>query len=431
VLILVGASGFAYEEASVMMGVAVGTVKSRANRARARLAEMLGLEEGEELLSAWTGRRSRCWAGPACAPHEARRPAGDPRAEMSEAVANDPRTAGPEPSAGPRRTAMAGDPGPTALGAPPVTPRLAAAPARSPLLDRLGFRLAALLAVVLLPLGVISLFQAQAWLTAARDSRAAVLMGQTLQVSAPTTGLLREAQGAAAALARTVQPLLGDEAACDAAMSHLASVSPHYSVVAFVPVNGRMTCAADGAEYDYSDNPVFQELIADLRPTVIVNSRGPVSGTSVLLVIHPVAAEQGGHSGYVALALPHAALDHQAPTGAVLDTESPEFVTLNGEGMVLTSSVGLDRVAEIMPNGMDLQGRMDGVHSSFDAHTAEGEERFYAMVPLIPGQLFALGSVPARDAVNLGPASVLTPFLMAALMWGGSLSWPGARPSGW
>ena len=340
---------------------------------------------------------------------------------MSEAVANDPRTAGPEPSAGPRRTAMAGDPGPTALGAPPVTPRLAAAPARSPLLDRLGFRLAALLAVVLLPLGVISLFQAQAWLTAARDSRAAVLMGQTLQVSAPTTGLLREAQGAAAALARTVQPLLGDEAACDAAMSHLASVSPHYSVVAFVPVNGRMTCAADGAEYDYSDNPVFQELIADLRPTVIVNSRGPVSGTSVLLVIHPVAAEQGGHSGYVALALPHAALDHQAPTGAVLDTESPEFVTLNGEGMVLTSSVGLDRVAEIMPNGMDLQGRMDGVHSSFDAHTAEGEERFYAMVPLIPGQLFALGSVPARDAVNLGPASVLTPFLMAALMWGGSL----------
>lgn len=51
VLILVGASGFAYEEAAEMMGVAVGTVKSRANRARARLAEMLGLEEGEELLS--------------------------------------------------------------------------------------------------------------------------------------------------------------------------------------------------------------------------------------------------------------------------------------------------------------------------------------------------------------------------------------------
>ena len=38
-----------------MTGVAVGTVKSRANRARARLAEMLGLEEGEEILSGVDG----------------------------------------------------------------------------------------------------------------------------------------------------------------------------------------------------------------------------------------------------------------------------------------------------------------------------------------------------------------------------------------
>lgn len=48
-LILVGASGFSYEEAAAMTGVAVGTVKSRANRGRRKLAELLKLEEGEEL----------------------------------------------------------------------------------------------------------------------------------------------------------------------------------------------------------------------------------------------------------------------------------------------------------------------------------------------------------------------------------------------
>jgi hypothetical protein len=74
VLILVGASGFAYEEASVMMGVAVGTVKSRANRARARLAEMLGLEEGEELLSGVDGPPWPSSVARACAP-----PDGGPR----------------------------------------------------------------------------------------------------------------------------------------------------------------------------------------------------------------------------------------------------------------------------------------------------------------------------------------------------------------
>jgi len=42
-LILVGASGFSYEEAAEVCGVAVGTVKSRVNRARAKLSELLGI----------------------------------------------------------------------------------------------------------------------------------------------------------------------------------------------------------------------------------------------------------------------------------------------------------------------------------------------------------------------------------------------------
>jgi RNA polymerase sigma-70 factor, ECF subfamily len=50
-LVLIGASGYSYGEAAEMIGVAVGTVKSRTNRARARLCELLGLEEGESPLS--------------------------------------------------------------------------------------------------------------------------------------------------------------------------------------------------------------------------------------------------------------------------------------------------------------------------------------------------------------------------------------------
>ncbi len=46
-LILIGASGFSYEEAAEMCGVPVGTIKSRANRGRSRLVEVLGLLEGE------------------------------------------------------------------------------------------------------------------------------------------------------------------------------------------------------------------------------------------------------------------------------------------------------------------------------------------------------------------------------------------------
>lgn len=44
-LLLVGALGFPYEEAAEVCGVATGTVKSRVNRSRCKLAEVLGLEQ--------------------------------------------------------------------------------------------------------------------------------------------------------------------------------------------------------------------------------------------------------------------------------------------------------------------------------------------------------------------------------------------------
>jgi RNA polymerase sigma-70 factor, ECF subfamily len=47
-LLLVGAEGYAYEEAALMCGCAVGTIKSRVSRARARLAELLGVESVAE-----------------------------------------------------------------------------------------------------------------------------------------------------------------------------------------------------------------------------------------------------------------------------------------------------------------------------------------------------------------------------------------------
>jgi RNA polymerase sigma-70 factor (ECF subfamily) len=48
-LILVGASGFSYEEAANICGCAVGTIKSRVNRARTRLAELMAIDNVDEI----------------------------------------------------------------------------------------------------------------------------------------------------------------------------------------------------------------------------------------------------------------------------------------------------------------------------------------------------------------------------------------------
>ena len=57
-LILIGASGFSYEEAAEICGCAVGTIKSRVNRARTRLADLLHIENPNDFGP--TGRRGRC-----------------------------------------------------------------------------------------------------------------------------------------------------------------------------------------------------------------------------------------------------------------------------------------------------------------------------------------------------------------------------------
>ncbi len=48
-LVLIGASGLSYDEAAEICGCAPGTMKSRVNRARNRLSELLGLDESQRV----------------------------------------------------------------------------------------------------------------------------------------------------------------------------------------------------------------------------------------------------------------------------------------------------------------------------------------------------------------------------------------------
>ncbi|HET7256248.1 MAG TPA: sigma factor-like helix-turn-helix DNA-binding protein, partial [Xanthobacteraceae bacterium] len=48
VLIMIGASGLSYDEAAKICGCPTGTIKSRVNRARAELAQLLSIEGPED-----------------------------------------------------------------------------------------------------------------------------------------------------------------------------------------------------------------------------------------------------------------------------------------------------------------------------------------------------------------------------------------------
>jgi RNA polymerase sigma factor (sigma-70 family) len=58
-LILVGAAGLSYEEAAEICGCALGTIKSRVNRARARLLKIMDAEEASDVMAQDSHEASR------------------------------------------------------------------------------------------------------------------------------------------------------------------------------------------------------------------------------------------------------------------------------------------------------------------------------------------------------------------------------------
>jgi RNA polymerase sigma-70 factor (ECF subfamily) len=48
-ILLIGCQGESYEDAAAICGVAVGTIKSRVNRARTQLVELLRMEDRHDL----------------------------------------------------------------------------------------------------------------------------------------------------------------------------------------------------------------------------------------------------------------------------------------------------------------------------------------------------------------------------------------------
>jgi RNA polymerase sigma-70 factor, ECF subfamily len=64
VLIMIGASGLSYDEAAKICGCPTGTIKSRVNRARAELAQLLSIDgpddfEEDRVIAAVVARRDR------------------------------------------------------------------------------------------------------------------------------------------------------------------------------------------------------------------------------------------------------------------------------------------------------------------------------------------------------------------------------------
>ena len=288
-----------------------------------------------------------------------------------------------------------------------------------PIVQKLGFQIAFLLAMVLLPLTLISMVNSFRASSETRARSEAALTGETLQAAGHVVQQIEEARGSAAALASLIGPLIGDDTACSAAMARMAALQPQYSLVAFIPKDGMMRCSSSGKPHDFSQSTRLRDLIADPRPSFSVNQNASISGTSVLGVSHPVFDAGGAILGIVSLSLPHSKFDIMSsstnPIGPL------EFMTFDRGGTVLVSTDGLDTAKQLLPNDRSLVSVTADHPMAFSAISVAGDTRVFSVVPVVPGELYVLGTWPADAAKGIDDTLISIPFLASVLICAGSL----------
>ncbi len=284
---------------------------------------------------------------------------------------------------------------------------------------RLSARFAVVVALALLPIGVVAALQTRAVENEVRARASSALLGETLRAAEAEILIIRHAQGLLAGLAPSIASVVDDPQACSELVRKAAEEEPLASVVVFVPANGLMSCSDSGKTHDYSKDPLFIETNAKRSPSLYVNKHGPLSGQSILGLAHPVFDSNNDYIGYVSLALPHAelvSLHLSAPDAPATADQPILFWSFSADGTILTSSVDMSLVDQQLPRDLRLADLDDRQGTLFDAVARNGSTLTYAVVPVVESDLYLISSWNTDALADTG-APRLKPYIPVALMW--------------
>ncbi|WP_299842017.1 histidine kinase dimerization/phosphoacceptor domain -containing protein [uncultured Paracoccus sp.] len=283
----------------------------------------------------------------------------------------------------------------------------------------LGFRLAALLSVAILPIGLISLVQTLHVSREAERSAEIALLGRTASAAAGERALLQGALGTADALGPAVLEVLDDADACAEIMRSFLLHSAVYQGAAFVPMNGISRCTSDGAgsePVDMRDSRAYQKFVSQPQTMITALSKGSLSGRPVVVVMQPLY-EDRDLLGYVVVSLSSALLQSTHAVG--FGTEGAGIITFNHKGEPLTADGRPETaVDDLLPRGVTLSSLIELNDSTFVEWSNTGERRVFAVVPVVPGLVYALGSwtpqLAGFDRLNM---SQFTAIIFPILLW--------------
>lgn len=290
--------------------------------------------------------------------------------------------------------------------------------ARRPVSGRLRFRVAALLALALLPIGILGVVQTRSLAIEAQTSSELSLLALTERATFGERQVLERAVGTAEALTPFLELIRDDPEACSNYLDDYVGLSPRYSFVGFVPISGLVTCSSADRTVDFSGDPLFQTRMSAPRLYIDLIEAPAVSASSVINVMFPTY-EGTDFVGFMSISFSTEAL--AARGDRVADMRPDSVVTFNAEGVILSTEASAEGDPISLPRSVTLEDLVTRPDETFIDLSQSGEERIFAIVPVVPGVVYALAGWP-REAFRLGGGMLPLPTAAFPLMmWVASL----------
>ncbi len=282
----------------------------------------------------------------------------------------------------------------------------------------LAFRVLLFLSLALLPIGLIAVVQTREIADQSLENAELSLLAITEQASTLENGTIREAFGAAAALASVVNLIKSDDVSCSAFMREYQELSELYTVVSFITPEGNMDCVSTGVSGNVSDRDVFQKMTQFKTRMANVTDNPAQSSEPVMIVTNPLKVDDE-LIGFINLSVPLKSFD---------DAPEPEqsarpisMLTFNAQGDILTSKGALDTTLKELPSFAALKWYAGKSGRVFHETNQEGEERVYAVLPIVSGVGYAMSVWPKNSPLLKAGAMTRLSFVLPIAMWLASL----------
>ncbi|MFQ6549540.1 sensor histidine kinase [Aestuariibius sp. 2305UL40-4] len=284
--------------------------------------------------------------------------------------------------------------------------------------ESLGFRILAMLSLVLLPIGLLAVVQTAEVTKRAETQAKVALAAQTGRVAATQRETIHEVLGAAEAIGVVIKRLRDDPSECIEYLESLIDVNPIYSFIGFIPEDGLMSCTSNGETVDATRYPEFEQAMLLQRPSLSGSAHGDQSDTAVLIISHPVFQETD-FLGFVTISLPQESFVKEGPRD--LDREPLYTVIFNDQGEIVSANGEVPGEAGFLPASTPLVELVDRPGAVFTAASSAGDQFTYAVAPEGSEVLNVLG---VWDPDGELPSQIVFPFspsFFPIMMWIASL----------